>query len=274
MGSPTIVSPSTEAGLSAYKTLETMIDKMNGQLALGHRLRGVNVRQVASSVVRSHFPSGLRGNLNAYGRQKVRCLKCAHSYRRMPLSGTCIQPKTGRGLSSMGVAKAEGGLCNGNLALTVSEGAVRKYIEVMRFVMDHYEVDLYATKRRLVGIQRRFAVQQRPCQATLALRLFVSHRIGSRHGESLSSQAIGSSSRSNCLVLNRGFLRCLFIGFSLRPASDEGPHALFAPGEGDEQQREHHMPCRLNGCKRFEIQSLFDINALVHHRFNRVRARC
>ena len=43
----------------------------------------------------------------------------------------------------MGVAATEGGLCNGNLALTVSEGAVRKYIEVMRFVMDHYGVDLY-----------------------------------------------------------------------------------------------------------------------------------
>jgi len=131
--------------LSAYKTLETMIDKMNGQLALGHRLRGVNVRQVASSVVRSHFLPDLRGNLNAYGRQKVRCLKCAHSYRRMPLSGSCIQPKkeTGRGLANMGVSAPEGGLCNGNLALTVSEGAVRKYIEVMRFVMDHYGVDLY-----------------------------------------------------------------------------------------------------------------------------------
>ena len=131
--------------LSAYKTLDTMIDKMNGQLALGQRLRGVNVRQVASSVVRSHFLPDLRGNLNAYGRQKVRCLKCAHSYRRLPLSGSCIQPKkeTGRGLARMGVEKAEGGLCNGNLALTVSEGAVRKYIEVMRFVMDHYGVDLY-----------------------------------------------------------------------------------------------------------------------------------
>ena len=131
--------------LSAYKTLDTMIDKMNGQLALGQRLRGVNVRQVASSVVRSHFLPDLRGNLNAYGRQKVRCLKCGHSYRRMPLSGSCIQPKkeTGRGLARMGVAKTEGGLCNGNLALTVSEGAVRKYIEVMRFVMDHYGVDLY-----------------------------------------------------------------------------------------------------------------------------------
>lgn len=56
--------------LSAYKTLETMIDKMNGQLALGHRLRGVDVRTVASSVVRSHFLPDLRGNLNAYGHKK------------------------------------------------------------------------------------------------------------------------------------------------------------------------------------------------------------
>jgi DNA polymerase II large subunit len=131
--------------LSAYKTLDTMIDKMNGQLDLGHRLRGVDVRTVASSVVRSHFLPDLRGNLNAYARQKIRCLKCAHSYRRMPVAGACIQPKkeTGRGLSSVGVAKAEGGLCGGNLALTVSEGAVRKYIKVTKHVMATYGVDTY-----------------------------------------------------------------------------------------------------------------------------------
>ncbi len=131
--------------LSAYKTLDTMIDKMNGQLDLGHRLRGVDVRTVASSVVRSHFLPDLRGNMNAYARQKVRCLKCAHSYRRMPIAGNCIQPKkaSGRGLASVGVAKTEGGLCGGNLALTVSEGAVRKYIKVTKHVMATYGVDNY-----------------------------------------------------------------------------------------------------------------------------------
>ena len=131
--------------LSAYKTLDTMIDKMNGQLDLGHRLRAVDVRTVASSVVRSHFLPDLRGNMNAYARQKVRCLKCAHSYRRMPIAGTCIQPKktSGQGLASVGVAKSEGGLCGGNLALTVSEGAVRKYIKVTKHVMATYGVDTY-----------------------------------------------------------------------------------------------------------------------------------
>ncbi|MDP6870184.1 MAG: hypothetical protein QGI21_05375 [Candidatus Poseidoniaceae archaeon] len=131
--------------LSAYKTLETMIDKMNGQLSLGHRLRGVDVRTVASSVVRSHFLPDLRGNLVAFTRQKVRCLKCGHSYRRMPLAAKCIQtPKNfGRGMSAFGVSKSEGGLCNGNLALTVTEGAVRKYIEVTKHVMATYGVDDY-----------------------------------------------------------------------------------------------------------------------------------
>ena len=131
--------------LSAYKTLETMIDKMNGQLSLGHRLRGVNVRTVASSVVRSHFLPDLRGNLVAFTRQKVRCLKCGHSYRRMPLAAKCIQPpkQSGRGMSAFGVRKADGEMCNGNLALTVTEGAVRKYIKVTKHVMETYGVDHY-----------------------------------------------------------------------------------------------------------------------------------
>ena len=131
--------------LSAYKTLETMIDKMNGQLSLGHRLRGVDVRTVASSVVRSHFLPDLRGNLVAFTRQKVRCLKCGHSYRRMPLAGKCIQPQklTGRGMGAFGVSKFEGDMCGGNLALTVTEGAVRKYIKVTKHVMETYGVDKY-----------------------------------------------------------------------------------------------------------------------------------
>jgi DNA polymerase II large subunit len=63
----------------------------------------------------------------------------------MPLAGICIQPKkvTGSGMASFGVKKSEGGLCNGNLALTVTEGAVRKYIKVTKHVMATYGVDNY-----------------------------------------------------------------------------------------------------------------------------------
>ena len=138
-------SISAGPALSAYKTLDTMIDKMNGQLDLGHRLRAVDVRKVASSVIRSHFLPDLRGNLNAFARQKVRCLKCGHSYRRMPIAGKCIQQSKANnaGFGSLGISKSIGDLCNGNLALTVSEGAVRKYIKVTQHVMEKYGVDTY-----------------------------------------------------------------------------------------------------------------------------------
>ena len=128
--------------LSSYKTLETMKDKMNGQLALGHRLRSVDVSRVASTVVRSHFLPDLRGNLLAFTRQKVRCTKCGHSYRRMPLAGKCISKVTLE-RQGFGNIKDQQQLCGGGLALTVSQGAVRKYIEITKHVIETYGVDHY-----------------------------------------------------------------------------------------------------------------------------------
>ena len=139
---------------SSYKTLETMIDKMNAQLLLGQQLRGVDVRNVASQVVESHFLPDLRGNLLAFTRQKFRCVRCGESYRRFPLSGKCIKTPDSRGGEAMrqGIEFVrEGRLCGGNLALTVSEGAVRKYIRVMQHVIEHYEVDMY-TRQRVEGL--------------------------------------------------------------------------------------------------------------------------
>lgn len=46
-------------------------------------------------------------------------------------------------MANFGVKKSEGDLCNGNLALTVTEGAVRKYIKVTKHVMATYGVDNY-----------------------------------------------------------------------------------------------------------------------------------
>lgn len=131
---------------SSYKTLETMQDKMLAQLALGTRLRSVSAQRVASQVIESHFLPDLRGNLMAFTRQKVRCVKCAASYRRMPLAGRCIQTvSTGGGLT--GSRDGDSVLCGGNVVLTVSEGAVRKYIEITRNVIEKYGVDDYTKQR-------------------------------------------------------------------------------------------------------------------------------
>ena len=131
---------------SSYKTLKTMKDKMLAQLALGRRLRAVSAQRVASQVIESHFLPDLRGNLMAFTRQKVRCVKCAHSYRRIPLAGKCIQNiSTNGGLSG---GRGDGStLCGGNVVLTVSEGAVRKYIEITRDVIESYGVDDYTKQR-------------------------------------------------------------------------------------------------------------------------------
>jgi DNA polymerase II large subunit len=114
---------------SAYKTLGTMVEKMNAQLNLARKIKAVDEWDVAERVIKSHFLPDLIGNLRAFSRQKVRCVKCNKKFRRPPLRGTC--PK-----------------CNGKIVLTVHEGSVKKYMEVAIKIAYEYEVSDY-TKQRL-----------------------------------------------------------------------------------------------------------------------------
>tara|TARA_Y100000746_G_scaffold114187_1_gene97655 strand:- start:809 stop:1585 length:777 start_codon:yes stop_codon:yes gene_type:complete len=132
---------------SSYKTLKTMEDKMNGQLSIGALLRSVRVEKVASQVIESHFLPDLRGNLVAFTRQKVRCVKCGEKYRRMPLAGKCIQSHK---LEIGGLSARRGEdstMCGGNVILTVTEGSVRKYIKVTEGIIENYGVGMYTEQR-------------------------------------------------------------------------------------------------------------------------------
>lgn len=113
---------------SAYKTLETMIDKMDAQLELARLIRAVDEKDVAERVINSHFLPDLIGNLHAFSKQKVRCVKCGAKYRRPPLKEVC--PK-----------------CGGRIILTVHEGSVRKYLEVSIKVAEEYGVSSYTRQR-------------------------------------------------------------------------------------------------------------------------------
>ena len=132
---------------SSYKTLVTMKDKLDSQLELGRVLRPVGVRRVAKQVIESHFLPDMRGDLMAYTRQKVRCVKCGESYRRVPLAGKCIK-KGSRGSGGFSTSGGDGSVCGGNVILTVSKGNVEKYIQITEEVMDHYGIDDY-TKHRV-----------------------------------------------------------------------------------------------------------------------------
>ena len=110
-----------------YKTLDTMLEKTEAQLAVARKIRAADERDVAEKVIQSHFIPDLIGNLRAFSRQGVRC-KCGAKYRRIPLRGVC--PK-----------------CGSKLILTVSKGAVEKYMDVSQKMAEDYNVSNYIKQR-------------------------------------------------------------------------------------------------------------------------------
>ncbi len=110
----------------------TMLEKLEAQLTLAMKIRAVDAADVVSRLVIHHFLPDLIGNLKAFASQQVRCTKCNTKYRRIPLKGKCAE-------------------CGGNLALTVSEGGVRKYLEVAKRISEEYAISPYLRQRlRLV----------------------------------------------------------------------------------------------------------------------------
>jgi DNA polymerase II large subunit len=130
---------------SAYKTLETMMDKMTAQLELAKRIRAVDEGDVVHRVITKHFLPDLIGNLKSFSGQKFRCTKCGESYRRVPLSGHCY--------------------CGNKLNLTVYEASVKKYLEVTSRIGRDYGVSDYTQQRiRLIeqSITSIFGIRRTP----------------------------------------------------------------------------------------------------------------
>ncbi|MDF9747720.1 DNA polymerase II large subunit [Natrinema salsiterrestre] len=120
--------------LSAYKTLGSMMDKMDAQLELSRKLEAVDETDVAERVIEYHFLPDLIGNLRAFSRQETRCLDCGEKFRRMPLTGDCRE-------------------CGGRVNLTVHKGSVNKYMQTAIQVAEEYDCRDY-TKQRLEVLER------------------------------------------------------------------------------------------------------------------------
>ena len=110
-----------------YKTLPSMREKVEAQIALAESIRAVDQRGVVEKVLSSHFLPDIMGNSRAFSKQKVRCTKCGSKYRRMPLTGKCK--------------------CGGNLILSVSKGSVTKYLEISQELIDRYPISPYLRQR-------------------------------------------------------------------------------------------------------------------------------
>ncbi len=113
---------------SRYKILETMNDKLEAQLRLATLIKAVDSQDVAQRVLSTHFFRDIRGNLRAYSTQKVRCLKCNRTYRRVPISGQCV----------CGESK---------LSLTVRQKNISKYLQVTEKIILDHGLDQYMHER-------------------------------------------------------------------------------------------------------------------------------
>lgn len=109
---------------SAYKTLPTMKDKLQGQMELATKIRAVDVSDVARLVIEKHFIKDTKGNLRRFSNQEFRCVKCNDKARRPPLKGNCVK-------------------CGGKYLFTVAEGSVLKYLEPTLSLAKAYAVSPY-----------------------------------------------------------------------------------------------------------------------------------
>ena len=121
--------------LSAYKTLGSMEEKMDAQLAISRTLRAVDEADVAERIIEYHFLPDLLGNLKAFTSQEFLCRGCGETYRRPPLTGDCRE-------------------CGGDVALTVHEGSVNKYMDTALRVAEEFGARAY-TKQRLRILEKR-----------------------------------------------------------------------------------------------------------------------
>jgi DNA polymerase II large subunit len=125
-----------------YNTLKTMKEKTMMQFELGNVIRAVDNKIQAGKLINRHLIRDMRGNLRAYGQQKVRCTKCGTSYRRVPIAGKCIHVVKKDAENPM-TGEIEDLICSHRLILTVTEGSVAKYDGLIEQIIEGYGVDDY-----------------------------------------------------------------------------------------------------------------------------------
>jgi DNA polymerase II large subunit len=136
---------------SSYKRLKTMVEKLDGQLALSEKIEAVDARKVALKVLTTHFIRDIAGNLRAFSTQAFRCKTCNKRYRRIPLRGKCP-------------------VCGGQLSLTVYRGGIEKYVDVALQLIEKYGLPQYYAQRILLMKEEIGAMFEgkKPKQITLA----------------------------------------------------------------------------------------------------------
>lgn len=134
---------------SSYKSVPSMKEKLDLQLALARKIRAVDENKVGDFVIDKHFMKDIKGNLRKFGMQTFRCTNCNTKYRRPPLIGKC---------SNCGLP---------SINFTISEGSVKKYIDPSFEIVENFDIDSYIvevlelTQLRLEGVFGKEKEQQK-----------------------------------------------------------------------------------------------------------------
>ncbi len=110
---------------SAYKTLPSMKEKLQGQMEIARKIDAVNMGHVAQLVIQRHLLADMKGNLRKFSMQGFRCTSCNTKYRRPPLTGLCTE------------------CTRSNIIFTISHGSVIKYLGTSLGLVDEYEFSSY-----------------------------------------------------------------------------------------------------------------------------------
>ena len=115
---------------TAYKTYESMDEKIDAQLHLAKIIKAVDAKKVAEKILSTHFNPDILGNLRKFGIQEFRCVKCNSKFRRPPLSNAGKCPK-----------------CGNKVILTVNRGGIEKYIPRSLKLCKVFDLDDYTVQR-------------------------------------------------------------------------------------------------------------------------------
>lgn len=113
---------------SAYTRIRSMSKKLEMQLLLADKIKAVDSKEVARRVLTTHLLRDIAGNLRAYTRQRFRCKRCNAKFRRIPLSGKCLN-------------------CGADLMVTVHKKSIEKYLDIADDLVVKYDVGLYYRQR-------------------------------------------------------------------------------------------------------------------------------
>jgi DNA polymerase II large subunit len=116
---------------SAYKSIPTMIEKVEKEMDITQKLRSVDSSEVARLIIERHFIRDIKGNFNKFTQQQFRCVDCNTKYRRPPLAGKCIKVLN------------DGVICNGRIIFTITEGSIIKYLEPALLLSRKFQLSPY-----------------------------------------------------------------------------------------------------------------------------------